>query len=625
VDEVAVRAEAVRQRRVSPDEDNMLAITNAGRSGALDLRLVGREADGPQKVDVAAERIAAIYEQTKDVRYPGQGGALHPTPGALQLVFSDLGTPSTEGKWNVYDELRDLLVRRGIPRERIRFMHEANSDREKHALFSRCREGGVSVLIGSTEKMGVGTNVQLRTVALHHLDCPWRPADIAQREGRILRQGNANPEVQILRYVTENSFDAYLWQTVARKAAFIGQVMRPSSDVRQLDGDVGEAALSYDEVKALASGNPLLLEHAQATAEVRRLERLESSHYSNQNYLRRRAESGRATIAGLQRNLAAYAEAKAALTPHFELKVGAMAFDASSKAKGNEALLNAVHRAVVANGGKTSWRAEIGRFCGLHVEACPGWQRGTVYLGLREIPGSAFELPSDGVNAVQRLGNRVEGLDKLVLQDRFQLQRVEDDVVRADSAKDEPFPKRGELAAARERWKALEAALAQSTAAAKPQVEQAPQAVPVQSAEERWNALVGAQLARVTERIARVADALHRRKADLHEKRRAHEAQRPTGLRAMFGGSGQQDAWRDAAERIVKAQARVERHLAVVTPLTQAGVGHYEAPSIRLARRRAAKLEPALAKEVQQVLSARAAEAATQRAHARDERRAVRL
>ena len=243
--------------------------------------MVGREADGPQKVDVAAERIAAIYERTKDLRYPGPDGELHHAPGALQLVFSDLGTPSTDGTWNVYDELRDLLVQRGIPRDGVRFMHEANSDREKHALFARCREGGVSVLIGSTEKMGVGTNVQLRTVALHHLDCPWRPADIAQREGRILRQGNANPEVQILRYVTENSFDAYLWQTVARKAAFIGQIIRPSNDVRQLDGDVGEAALSYDEVKALASGNPLLLEHAQATAEARRLERLESSHYSN--------------------------------------------------------------------------------------------------------------------------------------------------------------------------------------------------------------------------------------------------------------------------------------------------------------------------------------------------------
>ena len=626
VDEIAQRAEAVRQRRVTPDQDNMLAITNSGRSGALDLRLVGREADGPQKVDVAAERIAAIYERTKDVRYPGPDGELHHTHGALQLVFSDLGTPSGDARWNVYDELRDLLVQRGIPRDRIRFMHEAKSDREKHALFARCREGGVSVLIGSTEKMGVGTNVQLRTVALHHLDCPWRPADIAQREGRILRQGNANPEVQILRYVTENSFDAYLWQTVARKAAFIGQVVRPSSDVRQLDGDVGEAALSYDEVKALASGNPLLLEHAQATADVRRLERLESAHYSNQNYLRRHAESGRAKMAELQRNLAAYAEAKEALTPHFELKVGVMAFDGSSKAKGNDALVKAVHGAVAANGGKTNWRAEIGRFQGLHVEAYPGWQRGSVYLGLREIPGSAFELPSDGVNAVQRLANKVDALDKVVLQDRLQFQRTEEDVARADSAKNEPFPKRSELAAARERWKALEVVLAQSTAPATPPVvEQAPQAAPVQSAEERWNALVQAQHSSVTERTARVADALQRRKAELQDKCRAHEAQRPAGLRAMFGGSGQQDAWQAAGERLARTQARVERHLEVAARIAQPGVGHHEAPSVRLARRRAAKLEPALLKEVQQVLADRAARQADQRqAQQRDVGRSLR-
>jgi hypothetical protein len=227
---------------------------------------------------------------------------------------------------------------------------------------------------------------------------------------------------------------------------------------------------------------------------------------------------------------------------------------------------------------------------------------------------------------VQRLGNRVEGLDKLVLQDRFQLQRVEEDVARADSAKDEPFPKRGELAAARERWKALEAALAQSTAPTTPRaIEQAQDATPAQSAEERWNALVQEQHSTVIKGTARVADALQRRKVDLDEKRRAHDAQRPVGLRAMFGGSGQQDAWRDADERFAKTQARVERHLGVLTRLAQPGVGHYQAASMRIARRRATKLEPALAKEVQHVRSARAAELTMQRAHGRDERRAVRL
>ncbi|HMI92286.1 MAG TPA: hypothetical protein VK509_13010 [Polyangiales bacterium] len=507
-------------------------------------------------------------------------------------------------------------------------MHEANSDREKHALFARCREGGVSVLIGSTEKMGVGTNVQLRAAALHHLDCPWRPADIAQREGRILRQGNANPEVQILRYVTENSFDAYLWQTVARKAAFIGQIVRPSSDVRQLEGDVGEAALSFDEVKALASGNPLLLEHAQATADVRRLERLESSHYNNQNYLRRRAETGRATMAELQRSLAAYAGAKAALTPHFEFEVGSVPFDGSSKAKGNEALFKAVHISVAANGGKAHWSAELGRFRGLHVEAYPGWQRGSVYLGLREIPGSAFELPPDGGNPVQRFQNKVHGLDKLILQDRFQLQRAEDDVSRADSAKDEPFPKRGELAAARERWKALEVALAKSTELAKPRASELRSAAD-QSAEQRWEALMSQQLSVITERTTQVTDGLKRRQAALELRRRSHEAARPRGLGAMLGGAAVRNEWQDAHERLGRTQVRVERHLGVVARLAQPAVGHYEAPSIRLARGRAARLAPDLAKEAQRVLSERAAKLADQRAeqHAqvRQARPSVRL
>ena len=154
-------------------------------------------------------------------------------------MFCDIGTPGDD--WNVYDELRDQLVSRGLPREAVRFVHDAKTDRDKGELFAACRAGTVAVLIGSTEKMGVGTNVQFRALALHHLDCPWRPADVAQREGRILRQGNHNTEVQILRYATERSFDGYMWQTVERKARFIAQVMRGRLDVREIE-DIGDAA-----------------------------------------------------------------------------------------------------------------------------------------------------------------------------------------------------------------------------------------------------------------------------------------------------------------------------------------------------------------------------------------------
>jgi len=211
---LAARADQVQAKAVDPKEDNMLRVATHGRMAALDLRLLPpeltdaarrlRDTEQP-KLDVVAERIAAIHHRHADRAYPN-----HPVPGALQLVFCDLGTPSSAG-WNAYRELRGLLAARGVAAEPVRFMHEARNDREKGELFAAARTGRIAVLVGSTEKMGVGTNVQARAVALHHIDCPWRPADLAQRDGRILRQGNLNEQVEILRYVTEGSFDGYLW------------------------------------------------------------------------------------------------------------------------------------------------------------------------------------------------------------------------------------------------------------------------------------------------------------------------------------------------------------------------------------------------------------------------------
>lgn len=291
VGELAERAEQIRNKRprrlLRTDghsvEDNMLVVSQDGRAAALDLRLIGRSTEAPTKLEVAAERIHQIWMEHREDVYPGPDGSEHPTRGSLQIVFCDLGTPHPT-RWNSYNELRDLLVARGMPRRLIRFLHEANTDQAKGELFAAARAGQVGVLLGSTEKMGVGTNVQLRAVALHHLDCPWRPADLQQREGRILRQGNHNPEVQILRYVTEGSFDGYSWQTVARKAEFIAQVMRGRLDVREIE-DIGDAALSYNEVKAIATGNPLLLDQAEAKADVTRLERLQRAHDRAQDRL----------------------------------------------------------------------------------------------------------------------------------------------------------------------------------------------------------------------------------------------------------------------------------------------------------------------------------------------------
>jgi len=285
VADLAQRAEQVRSRAVNPSEDNMLAITGDGRRAALDLRLVGHDPD-PEggKIAAAAQRVASIHHATSSRTYLDPGGRPALRPGGLQLVFCDVSTPAGDG-WNAYDELRTQLVQRGVPTESIRYMQDAKNDQAKARLFNACRDGTVNVLIGSTETMGVGTNVQARAVAMHHLDAPWRPADIEQRDGRIMRQGNQNPDVQIIRYVTEGSFDTYMWQGLERKAAFISQVTRGDLPDRDVD-DIGDQALSYAEIKALSTGDPRIMEKAGVDSDVARLTRLQRAHQDDQHRLR---------------------------------------------------------------------------------------------------------------------------------------------------------------------------------------------------------------------------------------------------------------------------------------------------------------------------------------------------
>lgn len=295
--QLAARADAIQLGRVTPDEDNMLAVTGDGRRAALDLRLVGRPPD-PEggKIAAAARRIAGTYHATREQTYVDMHGQPSPRAGALQLVFCDVSTPAAAG-WNAYDELRDQLVRRGVPADDVRYMQHAKTDAAKAKLFAACRDGRVAVLIGSTETMGVGTNVQARAIALHHLDAPWRPADIEQREGRILRQGNQNETVEIIRYVTEGSFDTYMWQTLQRKAEFIAQIASGDLGSREID-DLGEQVLSFAEVKALATGDPRIMEKAAVDADVARLSRLERGHHDEQHRLRYFAKSARESAAG---------------------------------------------------------------------------------------------------------------------------------------------------------------------------------------------------------------------------------------------------------------------------------------------------------------------------------------
>ena len=268
---LAERAEKIHAGGVDPHVDNMLRITNDGRKLALDMRLIQPLApDDPNgKVAVCARNVYRIWEQTKEKR-------------SAQLVFCDLSTPTTDGSFSVYGDLKKKLMDAGIPEEEIAFIHTADSEAKKKELFSKVRSGQVRVLLGSTAKMGAGTNVQDKLIALHDLDCPWRPSDLQQRLGRIVRQGNENEEVEIYRYVTEGTFDAYLYQLVENKQKFIAQIMTSKAPVRVAD-DVDETALSYSEIKALATGNPLIIEKCNLDMEVARLNMLKASHL-NQVY-----------------------------------------------------------------------------------------------------------------------------------------------------------------------------------------------------------------------------------------------------------------------------------------------------------------------------------------------------
>lgn len=259
VKHLADRAEAVRNRLVEPNVDNMLKITNDGRKLALDQRLIDSllPDDSDSKVNACVQNTYNIWKDTSKTK-------------STQLIFCDLSTPKGDGNFNVYDDIKNKLISKGIPEKEISFIHDANTDIKKAELFSKVRKGSVRILMGSTAKMGAGTNVQNKLIALHHLDVPWKPSDIEQQEGRILRQGNENNEVEIYRYITEGTFDAYSWQLIENKQKFIAQIMTSKSPVRSCD-DIDESTLSYAEVKALATGNPYIKEKMDLDIQVARL------------------------------------------------------------------------------------------------------------------------------------------------------------------------------------------------------------------------------------------------------------------------------------------------------------------------------------------------------------------
>lgn len=265
---LAERAEKVRNREVDSSVDNMLLITNDGRKLALDQRLINPMLPSApnSKASKCAENVFEIWQRTADQR-------------STQMIFCDLSTPKGDGSFSVYDDIRAKLLEMGVPEHEIAYIHNAKSEAQKKDLFGKVRSGQVRILLGSTQRMGAGTNCQQKLIALHHLDCPWRPSDLQQREGRIIRQGNENPEVDIYSYVTEGTFDAYLYQLVESKQKFISQIMTSKSPVRSAE-DVDEQALSYAEIKALASGNPMIKEKMDLDIEVSKLKLLKANHLS---------------------------------------------------------------------------------------------------------------------------------------------------------------------------------------------------------------------------------------------------------------------------------------------------------------------------------------------------------
>jgi hypothetical protein len=289
--ELVERYERLRSQKVDPREDNALAITTDGRKLAIDARMLSAEApDFPgSKVNALVDNVAALW---------GRTGAQRNT----QMIFCDMGVHATPWGYSAYEDIIQKLVSRGLPREQIAAIGDADSDAKKQALFERVRSGSVRVLVGSTQKMGTGTNVQKRLVALHHLDAPWKPAEVEQREGRILRQGNDNAEVAIYRYVTTGSFDSYMWQALETKARFIAQVMTGDNAARRAE-DIGGQELSYAEVKAIASGNPAVLTLAEADAELQRLTILKKNHADEQYLARRNVRVLPETIESLSKRL----------------------------------------------------------------------------------------------------------------------------------------------------------------------------------------------------------------------------------------------------------------------------------------------------------------------------------
>ena len=483
VTSLAERAEAVRDRRVEPHEDNMLKITNDGRKLALDQRLINPLLPDEEhsKVNALVQKAYEIWDRTKADK-------------SAQLIFCDLSTPKIVGKTtaaegddmleaevfdDVYHDIKRKLMNRGVPEEEIAFIHEANTELRKTELFGKVRSGQVRFLIGSTQKMGAGTNVQDRLVALHHLDVPWRPSDIEQQEGRILRQGNRNDTVSIFRYVTEGTFDSYSWQVIENKQKFISQIMTSKSPVRSCE-DVDEAALTYAEVKALATGNPYIKEKMDLDIQVSRLKLMKANHTSQiyrledniaKNYPKQ-IEVLQERIRGFQTDMETVRKNLPADKDNFSMKVGNRIF--TDKKEAGTAIL-----AMCQEMDSLQQMVEIGEYAGMKMKVTFDSFNRKFVMSLKGELSHNFELGSDALGNITRLHNVLDGMAGELSEAETKLDNVTHQLETAKLEVQKPFPAEEELKEKMERLAELDALLNMDEKDETPVLENEPTVTPL--------------------------------------------------------------------------------------------------------------------------------------------------
>ena len=422
------RAENIRNGGVDSSIDNMLKVTSDGRKCAIDQRLINPDLPDNEnsKVNACAARAYDIWKETTKDK-------------STQLIFCDASTPRSDGGFDVYHAIKDKLIAKGVPDKEIAFIHDANTKKQKAELFSKVRSGQVRFLLGSTAKMGAGTNVQTRLIALHHIDVPWRPSDIEQQEGRILRQGNRNERVKIFRYVTENTFDSYSWQLIENKQKFIGQIMTSKSPVRSCD-DVDEAALSYAEVKALATGNPYIKEKMTLDTEVAKLKLLKANFKSqkyrledaiNKEYPVRIAKLEE-KIEGLRQDIITRGSGEI-LSDGFEIRINGVPYD--DKKEGGAALIAAARES------KTPERTMIGDYKGFKLYSRFDAFFNLYYIHMQGRCEHTIEMSSDPAGMITRLNNCMAGFEKRLSDARDALDETRIELETAEKEVTKKFDK----------------------------------------------------------------------------------------------------------------------------------------------------------------------------------------